>query len=82
MQKMHRRIRKKGTTFEKAQSTICPNVPLFVPQRFKREPMTISLGVKKVETLLQRDKDFSKKVETMEMNLWEKSKKKYFITIA
>ena len=44
--------------------------------------MTISLGVKKVENLLQREKDFSKRVEIMEMNLREKSKKKYFITIA
>jgi len=44
--------------------------------------MTISLGVKKVEKLLHRDKDFSKRVEIMEMNLKEKSKKKYFITIA
>jgi len=53
-----------------------------IAQHFKREPMTISLGVKKVEKLLHRDKDFSKRVEIMEMNLKEKSKKKYFITIA
>ena len=53
-----------------------------IAQHFKREPMTISLGVKKVETLLQRDRDFSNRVEIMEMNLREKSKKKYFITIA
>ena len=44
--------------------------------------MTINLGVKKVEKLLQQDKDFFKRVEIMEMNLREKSKKKYFITIA
>ena len=44
--------------------------------------MTISLGVKKVEKLLQRDRDISKRVKIMEMNLREKSKKKYFITIA
>jgi hypothetical protein len=53
-----------------------------IAQHFKREPMTISLGVKKVEKLLQQDKDFLKRVEIMEMNLKEKSKKKYFITIA
>ena len=53
-----------------------------IAQHFKREPMTISLGVIKVEKLLQQDKDFFKRVETMEMNLREKSKKKYFITIA
>ncbi|MBM4332226.1 MAG: hypothetical protein FJ117_13575 [Deltaproteobacteria bacterium] len=27
MQKMHRRMRKKGITFEKTQSTLCTNVP-------------------------------------------------------
>jgi len=53
-----------------------------IAQHFNREPMTISLGVIKVEKLLQRDRDFSMRVEIMEMNLREKSKKKYFITIA
>jgi REP element-mobilizing transposase RayT len=53
-----------------------------IAQHFNREPMTISLGVKKVEKLFQQDKDFLKRVEIMEMNLKEKSKKKYFITIA
>jgi chromosomal replication initiation ATPase DnaA len=53
-----------------------------VARHFKREPMTISLGVKKVENLLQREKAMAKKVEIMERNLMEKSKKKYFITIA
>ncbi|MDI6754699.1 MAG: hypothetical protein QME78_09945 [Thermodesulfobacteriota bacterium] len=28
VQKMHKRMRKKGTTFEKTQSTLCTNVPL------------------------------------------------------
>jgi len=42
----------------------------------------LELGVKKVEELLQRDRDFSTRVEIMEMNLREKSRKKYFITIA
>ena len=53
-----------------------------IAQHFKREPMTISLGVKKVEKFLQQDKDFFERVETMEMNLRKRSKKKYFITIA
>jgi hypothetical protein len=52
-----------------------------IAQHFKREPMTISLGVKRVENLLQRDRDFSKRPETMEMNPRGKSKKKYLITI-
>jgi len=54
----------------------------FRTRAFYQEPMTISLGVKKVEKLLQRDRDISKRVKIMEMNLREKSKKKYFITIA
>jgi chromosomal replication initiation ATPase DnaA len=53
-----------------------------IAQHFKREPMTISLGIRKVEKLLQRDRDFSRRIEIMEMNLREKRKKKYFITIA
>jgi len=53
-----------------------------IAQHFKREPMTISLGIKKVENLHHRDEDFSKRIETMEMTLKAKSKKKYFITIA
>ncbi len=53
-----------------------------VARHFNREPMTISLGVKKVENLLQREKAMAKKVEIMERNLMEKSKKKYLITIA
>ena len=44
--------------------------------------MTISLGVKKGEERLQPDRDFSKRVESMEKNLRETIKKKYFITIA
>jgi hypothetical protein len=44
--------------------------------------MSIRLRIKKVEDLRHRDKDFSKRIETMEMNLKAKSKKKYFITIA
>ena len=53
-----------------------------IAEHFKREPMTISLGITKVEKLLQQDRDFFKRVEIMEMNLREKSTKKYFITIA
>jgi len=53
-----------------------------IAQHFRREPMTISLGVIKLEKLLQQEKDFLRRVGIMEMNLREKSKKKYFITIA
>ena len=44
--------------------------------------MTICWGVRKVEKTLQGDKGFSTAVEIMEKNLIEKSRKKYFITIA
>jgi hypothetical protein len=53
-----------------------------VARHFNREPMTLSLGVQKVESLLQSDRGLAKKVERMERNLKEKSKRKYFITIA
>jgi chromosomal replication initiation ATPase DnaA len=53
-----------------------------VARHFHREPMTLSLGVKKVESLLQSDRALAKKVEIMKRNLTEKSKKKNFITIA
>jgi hypothetical protein len=43
--------------------------------------MTISLGIRKVEKLPQRDRDFSRGIEIMEMNLGKNRKKKYFITI-
>ena len=46
-----------------------------IAQHFRREPMTISLGVIKVEALLQQDKYFFKRVEIMERNLKEKSKR-------
>ena len=51
-------------------------------RNLNREPMKISLGVKKVENLLQREKAMAKKVEITERNMMERSKKKYFITIA
>jgi hypothetical protein len=38
--------------------------------------------VKKVESLLQSDRALAKKVERMERNMKERSKRKYFITIA
>ena len=49
---------------------------------FKREPMTISFGVRKIENLLQRDRGIAQRVEAMELNLRKRGKKKYFITIA
>jgi putative transposase len=53
-----------------------------IAQYFRREPMTVSLGVRKIETLLQRDRDLRQRVEVMELALEKKGKRKYFITIA
>jgi len=53
-----------------------------IAQYFRREPMTVSLGIRKIEELLHRDKDLARRVEAMELNLRKKGKKKYFITIA
>jgi hypothetical protein len=53
-----------------------------IAQHFKQEPMTISLGIRKVEKLLQRHRNFPRGIEIMEMNLRKNRKKKYFITIA
>jgi hypothetical protein len=44
--------------------------------------MTVSLGVRKIENLLQRDKDLARRVEAMELGLRKKGGEKYFITIA
>jgi chromosomal replication initiation ATPase DnaA len=53
-----------------------------IAQYFRREPMTVSLGVRKIETLLQRDRDLRQRVKVMELTLERKGKRKYFITIA
>jgi len=53
-----------------------------IAQYFRREPMTVSLGVRKIENLLQGDRDLSRRVEGMELALKRKGKRKYFITIA
>lgn len=53
-----------------------------IAQYFNREAMTVSLGVKKIEPLLQRDKDLAQRVEVMERNFRKKGKRRYFITIA
>jgi chromosomal replication initiation ATPase DnaA len=49
---------------------------------FKREPMTISFGVRKIEDRFQREKGLAQKIAAMELALRKKGKKKYFITIA
>jgi hypothetical protein len=44
--------------------------------------MMVSLGVRKIETLLQRNKDLGQRVEVMEQYLRRRGKKKYFFTMA
>jgi hypothetical protein len=44
--------------------------------------MTVSLGVGKIETLLQRDGDLRQRVGFMELALVKERKRKYFITMA
>jgi len=44
--------------------------------------MTGSLGVRKIENLLQRDRDLRQRMEAIELALKRKGKRKYFITIA
>jgi hypothetical protein len=51
-----------------------------IAQHFKRKPMTISLGVKKIENLVQRDRELARRAELMETNLQKNGNKKYFIT--
>ena len=53
-----------------------------VAEHFRREPMTISQAIIKLEYLIQRDEDIEKMVESLESTLKEKGSKKYFITIA
>jgi hypothetical protein len=40
--------------------------------------MTVSFGVRKIENLLQRDKNLARRVEAMELDLRKKGKKKIF----
>ena len=53
-----------------------------IVQYFRRKPMRVSLGVRKIETFLQRDKDLTQRVEAMDRALRKKRKRKYSITIA
>ena len=53
-----------------------------IDQHFRREPMTVSQGIIKLEDLIQRDKDLEKTVESLESTLKKKGRKKYLITIA
>ena len=53
-----------------------------IAQYFRRGPMTVILGVRKIETLLQRDRDLRQRVEVMELAWRKRGKRKYFITVA
>jgi hypothetical protein len=49
---------------------------------FRREPMTVSLGVIKIEERFRQDGGMAEQVKIIEGNLKRRAKKKYFITIA
>ena len=53
-----------------------------IAEYFRREPMTMSEAIIKVEDLLRRDEGLAKKLRLMEMHLTEKRKKKYLISVA
>lgn len=53
-----------------------------VAEHFRREPMTISQAIIKMERLIQINKDLEKTVESLERNLIKERKKKYLISIA
>ncbi|MDI7259041.1 MAG: transposase, partial [Thermodesulfobacteriota bacterium] len=53
-----------------------------VGKHFRREPMTISLGIARVEDLLRGDEGLARKIGLIEKELVWKKKKKYFITNA
>lgn len=53
-----------------------------IAEHFRREPMTISQAIIKLERLIQINKDLKKTVESLERNLIKERKKKYLISIA
>jgi len=53
-----------------------------IAEHFRREPMTISQAIIKLEDLIQRDKDLKETVDSLESVLKKKGRKKYLITIA
>lgn len=53
-----------------------------IAEHFRREPVTISQAIIKLENLIQKDKKTEKMVKHMERNLIKNKKKKYLITTA
>jgi hypothetical protein len=61
---------KKKKEAEDSETTGTKPAPiLHIPRvlSLKREPMTVSLGVRKIETLSQRKRDLGQRVEAMEL---------------
>jgi hypothetical protein len=44
--------------------------------------MTMSEAVMKIESLMEKDRDLARTIEDMKINLMERVKKKYLITVA
>jgi chromosomal replication initiation ATPase DnaA len=53
-----------------------------IARYFHREPMTVSLGVRKIEDLMRRDREMAQRMEAIEKELRKGRKRKYFIAIA
>jgi len=53
-----------------------------IAEHFRREPVTISQAIIKLENLIQKDKKIGRMVKYMERNLIKNKKKKYRITTA
>jgi chromosomal replication initiation ATPase DnaA len=53
-----------------------------IARHFHREPMTVSLGVRKIEDLLRQDPEIAQRMDAIEKELSKERKRKYFITIA
>ena len=53
-----------------------------VAEHFKRDPVAITQGVKKVEAKFREENDFKQAIEKIEKTLTKKREKKYLITYA
>jgi len=53
-----------------------------IARHFQREPTTISEGVMKMESRVEKDRELARRIEYMRSNLMKRGKKKYLITVA
>ena len=53
-----------------------------IARHFRREPMTISEAIGKVENRIQKDEEFARRIDFIENSLTKRRKKKYLVTVA